>query len=111
MVGQEGEGGGDQSAAAPHDIGEVDTRPANLVAVREDAGHGLRELFAVMWVVDEVQPVAGDALEAAERFGGYAREYLDEEVVGESLGRNHAAVRRGRPAQTRMEKRSGWFEG
>jgi hypothetical protein len=50
-------------------------------------------------VVDDAQPVVGDALEAAERLGGDAREDLHEEVVGEPLDRRVAGRGRGRPAQ------------
>lgn len=46
-------------------------------AAEEEAGQGLGELPAVGAVVDEAEPVLGDALEAAERPGGHAREYLD----------------------------------
>jgi hypothetical protein len=65
-------------------------------AAEEEAGQGPGELPAVGAVVDEAEPVLGDALEAAERPGGHAREYLDEEVVGESLGRRLAAAGRRR---------------
>jgi hypothetical protein len=44
-----------------------------------------RELAAVVGVGDDAAPPHGDALEAAERLVGHAREDLDEEVVGELL--------------------------
>jgi hypothetical protein len=58
--------------------------PVVAGGVVEEAGERLGEPLAVVGVVDEAQPVVGDALEAADRFGGDAREDLDEEVVGES---------------------------
>ena len=44
---------------------------------QEEAGQGPGELPAVGAAVDEAEPVLGDALEAAERPGGHAREYPD----------------------------------
>jgi hypothetical protein len=60
----------------------------------------------VVGVVDEAEPVLGDAPEAAERLGGHAREDLEEHVVGEPLGRRLAGGRGAISAQTQMEERS-----
>ena len=112
LIGQEGAGGVDRRAASPRETCEVDRCFEKPLVVEgaavEEAGQGLGELLAVVRVVDEAQPVVGDALEAAERFGRDAREDLHEEVVGEPLGRRAAGRSRGRrPAQTEMEERSG----
>jgi hypothetical protein len=64
-------------------------------AAVEEVGECLGELFVVVGVVDDAQPVLGDALEAAERLGGDAREDLHEEVVGEPLDRRVAGRGRG----------------
>ena len=52
----------------------------------EEAGECLRELLAVLRVGDESAPVAGDALESADRFDGQPRQDLDDEVVREVGG-------------------------
>jgi hypothetical protein len=108
-LGKEGAGGVDRRAASTRDIGEVDRCFYNpLVCVGdavEEAGQGLGELLAVVGVVDEAQPVVGDTLKAAERFGGDARQDLHEEVVGEAIDRRAAGRSRGRPAQTETVER------
>ena len=52
----------------------------------EETGECLRELLAVLRVGDESAPVAGDALESADRFDGQPRQDLDDEVIGEVSG-------------------------
>lgn len=88
VVGQEGEGGVEGSAAAvPREAGVAEgqlqpplARGAGAAAV-EEAGKGLGQPLAVVGVVDEPQPVLRDALAAAERLGGHAGEDLHQDVV------------------------------
>jgi hypothetical protein len=74
---------------APRDANEIGNfcvLVVEQVARVEETGECLRELLAVLRVGDETVPVAGDALESADRFDRQPRQDLDDEVVGEVGG-------------------------
>jgi len=52
----------------------------------EEARYCLGNVLAVLRVRDEAVPVTGDALESADRFDRQARQYVDDEVIGEAGG-------------------------
>ena len=76
---------------APRDANEIGSCRYIVLVVEqaawvEETGECLRELLAVLRVGDESAPVAGDALESADRFDGQPRQDLDDEVIGEVSG-------------------------
>lgn len=85
VAGHEGEWGADQGRlACLAEIGESPHFATVVDVAQEEAGDGLEKPPAVVGVGDEIAPVRGDALAAAQRLYGQPREDIDDEVIGEA---------------------------